>query len=919
MPRTDANERWLALSLLLDRALDLGADERAPWLDALRRTNSEAAAEIEAMLGEAATLEREAYLEDAPEAVACIGASADEESNRPMPADRRFGSYTLERPLGQGGMGAVWLAHRSDGHYEAKVAIKLLNAALIGKTAERRFRREGEVLARLAHPHITRLLDAGVGPGGQPYLVLEIVEGERIDAYCDRHRLDVDARLRLFLDVLDAVEHAHGNLIVHRDIKPENILVADGCGVKLLDFGIAKLIEDDDAGGTQLTREGGRLLTPEYAAPEQLTGQPVTTATDIYALGVLLYKLLSGRHPVGDTARPPAELMRAVITSPAMRMSTAASSSRQHSPDDAATIADRRGLAPARLRQRLRGDLDSIVVKALEKDPRARYASVGAFADDLRRHRADQPVLARPDAFRYRAVKFIRRNRVPVALSSLAVIATLGGLAGTVLGAQRAMAERDFALKQLVRAAALEEFNGFLLYGVAPAGKALTTGELLGRAERIVLRAAPDAMRTDMLAGMGVQYMAMDDDADARRLLREAYDASRRENDPATRARAACALADALARHESGHQESQRILDEAIAGLPDGPQYRFDRIGCLLKGSDAARAIGDARLGVERAEAARRLLAELPVPSIALEMQSAVELAESYRVAGDLVKADRAFGDAYDRLRALGRDETQQAGTLLNDWGLALDQIGQPLRAEALLRKAIEITRDDDRAGGVSPMLLMNYGHALMDLDRNEEAATYVDRAYTEARRSDNELVMNMALTIQEVVRRHLGDVDGAERAIDDVTPRLRKTLPPDHYVFALTLSERSANAAARHQDAVALELANRAVELMKGPSVNPLLVAKVLERRAALELAAGRSREGEADAAQALALVKSALSPAQPSTMLGRAYLTLGKAQAANGRYDEARERFALATEQFRTTLGADHPRTRLAEQLAH
>jgi serine/threonine protein kinase/tetratricopeptide (TPR) repeat protein len=917
MPRTDANERWLALSPLLDRALDLAADERAPWLDELRRTDYDAALEIEAMLGEAARLERGAYLEDGPEAQAGIRMSVDE-SDPPLADDRTFGPYTLERPLGHGGMGAVWLAHRSDGRYEAKVAVKLLNAALIGKSAERRFGREGEVLARLAHPHITRLLDAGVGPGGQPYLVLEIVEGERIDAYCDRHRLDVDARLRLFLDVLGAVEHAHANLVVHRDIKPENILVADDCGVKLLDFGIAKLVEGDDGSATQLTREGGRLLTPEYAAPEQLTGQPVTTATDIYALGVLLYQLLSGRHPAGDTARPPAELMRAVVTSPAMRMSTAASASRPYASDDAARIADRRGLAPARLKHRLRGDLDSIVAKALEKEPGARYASVGAFADDLRRHLADQPVLARPDVFRYRAVKFVRRNRVPVALSSLALIATLVGLAGTVVEAQRAKAERDFALKQLVRAAALDEFNGFLLYGVAPAGKAMTTGELMGRAERIVLRAASDAMRTDMLAAMGVQYMAMDDDANARRLLRQAYDASRRESDPATRARAGCALADALAREDGGRQESLRILDEAIAGLPDEPQYRFDRIGCLLKGSDAARAVGDVRLGVQRAEAARLQLAELPVPSVALEMQSAIELAESYRVAGDLVKADRAFGDAYDRLRALGRDETQQAGTLLNDWGVALDQVGQPLRAEALLRKAIGISRTDDRGGGVSPMLLINYGRALVDLDRNEEAASYADRAYAEARRSDNALVANMALTLQEVVRRNLGDVDGAERAIDEVVPRLRETLPPDHYAFALTLSERSLNAVARHQDAAAFELANRAVEMMRGPSVNSLLIAKVLERRAALEVAAGRSREGEADAAQAVALVKSALPPTQPSTMLGRAYLTLGKAQAANGRHDEARERFASAAAQFRTTLGADHPRTRAAEQLA-
>ncbi|HSU44149.1 MAG TPA: serine/threonine-protein kinase, partial [Casimicrobiaceae bacterium] len=522
-------ERWRALSPLLDRALEIEGAERDAWLDALRRDDARAAEEVVSMLRDADAVERSAYLEQSHQALCARASDAagtgDAEPGLPDMAGRSFGPYTLERLLGRGGMGTVWLGHRSDGQYERKVAVKLLSAALIGNAAERRFRREGDLLARLAHPHITRLFDAGVSAGGQPYLVLEIVEGKPIDGYCDARHLEIDARLRLFLDVLAAVEHAHAHLIVHRDIKPDNVFVTHDGDVKLLDFGIAKLLEDDGVSqaAIQLTREGGRLLTPEYAAPEQLIGQPVTTATDVYALGVLLYSLLAGRHPLGDLDRPPVELIRAVMASSLVRLSAAAHS--EASAD--VSVAARRDLTPERLRQRLRGDLDSIVAKALEKDPKDRYSSVAAFADDIRRHLADQPVLARPDSFPYRAMKFARRNKVPVLLSTTAVVATLGGLAGTIVQAQHVTTQRDFALRQLARAAALDDFNGFLLYGVAPSGKALTSGELMARAERVVVRATADEMRTDMLVAMGAQYLAMDDDADARRLLLDAYRVSR--------------------------------------------------------------------------------------------------------------------------------------------------------------------------------------------------------------------------------------------------------------------------------------------------------------------------------------------------------------------------------------------------------
>src|SRR5262249_27107582 len=331
------------------------------------------------------------------------------------------------------------------------------NAALIGRAGEARFRREGSILARLTHPNIARLIDAGVSPTGQPYLVLELVVGKRIDQYCDDARLEVDARLRLFLDVLDAVAHAHTNLVVHRDLKPTNVLVTEAGTVKLLDFGIAKLLEDEQlpAEATELTRDAGRALTPEYAAPEQLLGASVTTATDVYALGVLLYVLLGGQHPAGST-RSSAELVKAIVETSPMRLSDAVTASKAL---DAQTLQDnaaKRAATPERLANALRGDLDNIVGKALKKIPAERYASVTALADDIRRYLAQEPVSARADTFSYRAAKFVRRNRLAVALASAAVMALLAGLAGTITQADRASRQarlateqRDFALREL--------------------------------------------------------------------------------------------------------------------------------------------------------------------------------------------------------------------------------------------------------------------------------------------------------------------------------------------------------------------------------------------------------------------------------------------------------------------------------------
>ncbi len=291
--RTLSPDRWQQISPYLDQVLALPEAERTAWVESFRAEKPELAKLLQELLEEHSSLAQKGFLERSP----IPG------TNQSSLVGQKIGAYTLMSPIGEGGMGSVWLAERSDGRFERQVAVKFLRFSVASQGGTERFKREGMILGQLAHPHIAELIDAGVTPNGEPYLVLEHVEGEHIDDYCDHRRLGVDARIRLFLDVLSAVAHAHANLIVHRDLKPSNVLVRNDGQVKLLDFGIAKLLAPHgNPTATLLTQEAGGALTPQFAAPEQLTGGAVTTATDVYALGGLLYLLLTGQHPTGSGA-----------------------------------------------------------------------------------------------------------------------------------------------------------------------------------------------------------------------------------------------------------------------------------------------------------------------------------------------------------------------------------------------------------------------------------------------------------------------------------------------------------------------------------------------------------------------------------------------------------------------------------------
>jgi len=505
-----ATRLWREALQHLDRLLELPADQRILFLDELGQSQPQLHSVLATLLDAEARAASAGFLEPR-------GASAGA-----LKPGAQLGPYRIESPIGAGGMGEVWLATRVDGLYEGQVAIKTLHPYFGAGALRERFLREAQILGRLAHPNIARLLDAGSAADGSVYLVLEYVRGTAIDAWCDERKLGVEARLGLFLDVCAAVAQAHANLVVHRDIKPSNILVTTGGQAKLLDFGVAKLLETEPAAErAELTRMTGRIFTPEFAAPEQILGEPITTAADVYTLGVLLHLLLTGARPYGRTDNP-VELERAVLHDEPARASQAAASGTAES-------AAARGLTPARLARALAGDLDNIVQRALRKAPAERYPSVLALADDVRRHLAHKPILARPEGVARRAAKFVRRHRLGVAASLLVVLAIGAAIAGVLWQAQvariearKATAIRDFLV-------GIFEHNSTSHPDGARAQQT-TAAELLNQGAQRIRTGLADApeVRTELLGVMARLYSNMEMTKDALPLLQERLATQRR-------------------------------------------------------------------------------------------------------------------------------------------------------------------------------------------------------------------------------------------------------------------------------------------------------------------------------------------------------------------------------------------------------
>ncbi len=446
-------QAWQRIKSLFEQAIELSPEARAPFLDRNCSDEPEVRGEVEAMLAADATARFAdgAVLAAAPDLVDALVANEEKKAENAW-AGQRLGSWRLLREIGRGGMGAVYLAERDDGEYRQQAAIKLMRPSWDSADLLNRFRAERQILASLNHANIARLLDGGMSADGKPYLVLEYVEGSNIVEYCDVRRLGLNARLALFLDVCGAVAHAHRSLVVHRDLKPSNILIDATGQVKLLDFGIAKLIQSDGSH----SQSTARVFTPEYAAPEQVRGDAVTTGVDVYALGLLLFQLLTGRRPYGHTASTPAAYEQAILTQEPQRPSTAAASADA----DNVSLAAARKLDPAALSAHLRGDLDAIVLRALRKEPDQRYATVAGFADDIERYLSRRPVSARRGNRRYRAWRFLQRHALSAGLAALAVLALAAGLGVSLWQAREARLQRDLATAQAQRA---EELSGFLV------------------------------------------------------------------------------------------------------------------------------------------------------------------------------------------------------------------------------------------------------------------------------------------------------------------------------------------------------------------------------------------------------------------------------------------------------------------------
>ena len=517
-------ERWDRVWSLFEAALERPAPERAALLDAACTGDPELRAEVERYLRADAAAPS---LLDAGPGEPAVGDPALLRVDAPAVVGRAVGPYRVIRELGRGGMGVVYLAERAD--VQKTVALKLVRGSLASPESGERFLLERRVLARLEHPHVARLLDAGVTDDGLPYFAMEYVDGVPLTDYCDGHRLPVRARLELFGRVCEAVEYAHRNLVVHRDLKPSNILVTEDGTPKLLDFGIAKLLEGDADDG--LTGTGMRLMTPEYAAPEQLRGEPVTTATDVYALGVVLYELLSGHRPYQLRGRSPGEVERVVLQTVPPRPSTAASRAEERPKGGEGTerltpegVSAARGTSPERLRRQLAGDLDTIVLKALAKEPQERYASARQLLDDTRRHLGGRPVLARPSTAGYRARKFVRRNRWGVVTAAVVVLALVGGAAAATAGFVRATRAEARARED---AATAERVSAFLvgLFKVADPrearGNAVTAREMLDSGATKVEKelSAQPLVQARLMQTMGDAYASLGIYGEASRLL----------------------------------------------------------------------------------------------------------------------------------------------------------------------------------------------------------------------------------------------------------------------------------------------------------------------------------------------------------------------------------------------------------------
>ena len=883
MPDIDP-ARWRDLSPLLDELLDLSAEGRAARLAALRTNQPTVADDLQMLLARLQALESSKFLEDDPAAVL----------KQTSLAGVTLGAYTLESIIGHGGMGSVWLARRSDGRFEGKAAVKLLNFALLGHGGEERFRREGRLLARLTHSNIARILDAGVTEAGQPYLVLEYVEGSAIDQYCDDHGLDTVSRLRLFLDVLAAVGHAHANLIVHRDIKPSNIHVTRDGVVKLLDFGIAKLIEDDARAdsATVLTHDGMRALTPEYAAPEQVLSAPITVATDVYSLGVLLYTLLCGQHPTGGGSHSAPQFIRSLLETDPVRLSTA--------------------VTPLKLKRLFRGDLDNIVAKALKKNPLERYASVKEFADDLRRYLNNEPVLARADNAWYRARKFVSRNRLPVGIGAVALAAVIATAAIALFEAHAAGRGRDRALALASRNEAVAEFLNTLITEAADSDKPVTVRDMLARSEALARTDYQDnpQKRAAVFDMLGVYYASNDEHARGESLLREALDSIKGYPDDDLRRRLSCDHAFTMATIGKVAQATQEL-----EGVIAEPQITVQQsLSCLdyltqtsLQGSDVQNALKYGRLALQR-------LPEAGHPSPMVQAGLLANIGYAEHLDGHNDRANKYYAQSLALFARAGRDHGSEAVSTRNGWALVVQGAGNPKQALELYEQILHLIAQYHLDPAPRPSILYNRARTLEFLGRLREARAGYTECAALAEDAHTPMPRVYCLLGLASVSQAEGDLAAAERFLAAASAIAGDPIPPGFPAAARLQTLRGVIAMSEGH----LAQARASLDAVTANSKTAQVTHEALRTRAELNLREGKLAAAEADARQALAVAEQAQGGLPYSDRTGLAWMVLGQVLATRGEAPGAAKAFQAALENLSHTVDPDHPMLLRAQLLA-
>ncbi|MEO7684501.1 MAG: protein kinase [Gemmatimonadaceae bacterium] len=671
---------WREIFDAADRALEMEPAEQRAFVEEYLAEHPAEGIELKALIDGAdavSSLEIPASVFAAPLLREAPGDDPEDAGGRSQSEGAVFGPYRVRREVGWGGMGAVYLAERSDDQYQKQVALKVLPRWSGGDHRRmQRFLEERQILASLDHPGIARLLDGGVTAGGLPWFAMEYIDGKQIDRYCAEAHLSIEERLRLFCDVCSAVQYAHRNLVVHRDLKPSNILVSDEGRVALLDFGIARLVAGDSSAPVAATT-GDRLMTPLYASPEQIRGEPASTTADVYALGVLLYVLLTGGNPYRLATFDTYEIVRAVLEQEPERPSSCASND-------------------AKLARRLRGDLDAIVLKAMAKETSRRYATVEQFQADVQRYLTGMPVIARPESRSYLARKFVRRHRLGVAVAVAAVVLVLSF--ATVMTVQRARirAQSQRIAVERDRAEQVGELLLKSIQSVTPGDSGITARNILDSATSRIdqqLGAHP-AQRARLLFEMAGAYHKLGIDGRAQHLLNVSLELRRRLQPRADREVAETLdLLGAVFLAQGNVKQSEQSYREALT---------LRRMNSSGPDRDVARIL----VGLSSALRARRLFPEAErVSREAIQIDQSrpggrVDLASSTgalaRVMADQgrhVEAVKILRQSLEILRETRSEDDPQVATTLFDFAASLHGAGNHREADSVLRRALSVQR----------------------------------------------------------------------------------------------------------------------------------------------------------------------------------------------------------------------------------